>query len=178
MNYPVYPGRMGLPPNPYMPYYPQHPPPYFYPEQPFFKPEEERLEIYQNNNSAENKNNEDAEGNENIHDLLKDVLGSDKGTGYEKKPEKSETGREEDILSKLLGSESGLKEEKGEKIGEPTEDVEELRGQTLKRKGWYVAGKLNGKLTIYNEDGSVERVEMYEMGELVSTIDWDSKNGK
>lgn len=115
MNYPVYPGRMGLPPNPYMPYYPQHPPPYFYPEQPFFKPEEERLEIYQNNNSAENKNNEDAEGNENIHDLLKDVLGSDKGTGYEKKPEKSETGREEDILSKLLGSESGLKEEKGEK---------------------------------------------------------------
>lgn len=62
-----------------------------------------------------------------------------------------------------------LKEEKGEKMGEPTEDVEELRGQTLKKKGWYVAGKLNGKLTIFNEDGTVDRVEVYDMGELTST---------
>ena len=71
-----------------------------------------------------------------------------------------------------------LKEEKGTKMGEPTEDVEELRGQTLKLKGWYVAGKLNGKLTMYYEDGTVERVEMYEMGELTSTIEWDGTNGK
>ncbi|MFT4525931.1 MAG: antitoxin component YwqK of YwqJK toxin-antitoxin module [Bacteroidia bacterium] len=61
---------------------------------------------------------------------------------------------------------------------EEPETVEELHGQTLKKKGHYAAGKLNGKVTHYNEDGSVDRVEMYEMGELTSTIEWDETNGK
>ena len=61
---------------------------------------------------------------------------------------------------------------------EEAEIVEELHGQTLRKKGRFVAGKLNGKVTHYNEDGSVDRVEMYEMGELTSTIEWDETNGK
>ena len=53
--------------------------------------------------------------------------------------------------------------------------VEELRGTQLKFKGWYNNDQLNGKVTYYKEDGSVDRVEMYENGELVSTIDWEGK---
>jgi hypothetical protein len=46
--------------------------------------------------------------NNNIHEFLKDVL-ADKPPGSEKKPIKSvESGKEEDILSKLLGSEAKL----------------------------------------------------------------------
>ena len=72
-----------------------------------------------------------------------------------------------------------LKEQVSElEFQEETEIVEELQGQTLKKKGRYVAGKLNGKMTYYKEDGSVERVEMYEMGELTSTIEWDENNEK
>ena len=63
---------------------------------------------------AHNQNNQNApsfaqkeegeEEDDNIHDLLKDVLSVDKGAGNEKKPVKGEeNGREEDILSKLLG---------------------------------------------------------------------------
>ncbi len=53
--------------------------------------------------------------NNHIHEFLKDVL-AEKPPGNEKKPIKSvETGREEDILSKLLGSEAKLPESKVDK---------------------------------------------------------------
>lgn len=63
------------------------------------------------------------------------------------------------------------------KMGGPSEITEQLKGTQLKVKGWYHLGKLNGKVTHYNEDGSVERVEVWEEGELVSTIDWEGGEG-
>lgn len=59
--------------------------------------------------------------------------------------------------------------------GEETEMIEELRGTQLKVKGWYNQDQLNGKVTYYKEDGSVEKVEVWENGELMSTIDWEGK---
>lgn len=59
--------------------------------------------------------------------------------------------------------------------GEDTEMIEELRGTQLKVQGWYNNDQLNGKVTYYNEDGSVERVEVWENGEKMSTIDWEGK---
>ena len=70
------------------------------------------------------------------------------------------------------------KEEQPEMEFQEAEIVEELHGQTLKVKGRYVEDELHGKVTHYNENGSVNRVEMYEMGELTSTIEWDETNGK
>ena len=62
--------------------------------------------------------------------------------------------------------------------GEEEQMVEELRGTQLKVKGWYYNDQLNGKATYYNEDGSVDRVEVWEEGELVSTIDWEAKENE
>lgn len=62
-----------------------------------------------------------------------------------------------------------------ERPGEEDQFEEELRGTQLKEKGWYNDDKLNGKTTFYNEDGSVERVEVWENGEKMSTIDWEGK---
>lgn len=67
------------------------------------------------------------------------------------------------------------KEQQPSKPGEETEMVEELVGTQLKVSGWYNNDQLNGKVTYYNQDGSVEKVEVYENGELVSTIDWEGK---
>ncbi len=61
------------------------------------------------------------------------------------------------------------------KPGEEDEFEEQLVGTQLKVKGWYNLDQLNGKVTYYHEDGSVERVEVYENGEKVSTIDWEGK---
>ena len=115
---PMYPGR-GYPPHPYMPnpYYP--PPPYAFYDQPYpyYKPEEPERQ----NHSAPSQDKEDS----NIHDLLKDVLAGDKDPKSEKKPaKKEEEGREEDILSKLLGNESRSVPEDKEKKEQRREDRE------------------------------------------------------
>ncbi len=59
------------------------------------------------------------------------------------------------------------------KMGGPDEMEEQLVGTQMKVKGWYNLGELNGKLRHYKEDGSVDRIEVWENGELVSTIEWD-----
>ena len=61
------------------------------------------------------------------------------------------------------------------KMGGPDEVMEHLEGTQVKVKGWYHQDKLNGKVTYFNEDGSTERIEVWENGELVSTIDWEGK---
>lgn len=61
------------------------------------------------------------------------------------------------------------------KPGEEEEFEEKLVDTQLKKKGWYNADALNGKVTYYKEDGSVEKVEVWENGEKVSTIDWQGK---
>lgn len=58
------------------------------------------------------------------------------------------------------------------KMGSPDEVTEELTGTQLKTKGWYTDDLLNGKVTHYREDGSTEKVEIWENGELKSTVDW------
>lgn len=69
-----------------------------------------------------------------------------------------------------------VREEKApSRPGEEVEMIEELRGTQLKTKGWYNNDELNGKVTHYLEDGSIDRVEVWEQGELVSTIDWEAK---
>jgi antitoxin component YwqK of YwqJK toxin-antitoxin module len=64
------------------------------------------------------------------------------------------------------------------KPGEETEMIEELRGTQLKVRGWYNNDQLNGKVTHYNQDGSVNKVEVWEDGVLVSTIDWEAKGNE
>lgn len=92
---------------PYMPYY--QPPPYqghFVYDPNYYKPPEEG-EMYHNPNPNERHNSEEI--NEHIHEFLRDVLSAEKTPVNEKKPVKSgEMGREEDILSKLLGNEAKL----------------------------------------------------------------------
>ncbi len=64
------------------------------------------------------------------------------------------------------------------KMGGPDEITEQLVGTQVKTKGWYHLGELNGKVTHFNEDGSTQRVEMWEAGKLVSTIDWEAKGNE
>lgn len=61
------------------------------------------------------------------------------------------------------------------KMGEPDQLMEQLEGTQVKEKGWYNNDQLNGKVTYYNEDGSVDRVEVWEDGAKVSTIDWEGQ---
>lgn len=61
------------------------------------------------------------------------------------------------------------------KMGEPDEMQEQLEGTQVRVKGWYNNDQLNGKVTYYNEDGSVDRVEVWEDGTQVSTIDWEGQ---
>lgn len=68
-----------------------------------------------------------------------------------------------------------VREEVPGKMGGPDEITEQLVGTQVKTKGWYYNDELNGKVHHYNEDGSVERVEVWENGELISTIDWEEK---
>ena len=96
MNYPMY----GNPYPGYMPPYYQ-PNPYYYDPNYYKPPEESEMQQYQ-----QEQQNDDI--NSHIHEFLKDVL-ADKPPASEKKPVKSvEAGNEEDILSKLLGSEAKL----------------------------------------------------------------------
>ena len=64
------------------------------------------------------------------------------------------------------------------KMGGPDEFVEQLVGTKVKTKGWYHLDKFNGKVTHFNEDGSTQRVEVWENGTLVSTIDWEDKGNE
>ncbi len=54
-----------------------------------------------------------------------------------------------------------------EKDGYPEEHKETVTGQKVKRKGDYLNGKLDGKVTLYKEDGTIDREETYKEGELV-----------
>ncbi|MDC0303558.1 hypothetical protein OAL15_00960 [Flavobacteriales bacterium] len=69
-------------------------------------------------------------------------------------------------------------EETPGKMGGPDEMTEQLVGTQVKTKGWYHAGQLNGKVTHFKEDGSTQRVEVWEDGTLVSTIDWEVKGNE
>ncbi len=61
------------------------------------------------------------------------------------------------------------------KMDGPTEITEQLVGTKVKMSGWYHEDKLNGKVTYFKEDGSTERVEVWEEGALISTINWEGK---
>lgn len=60
------------------------------------------------------------------------------------------------------------------KLGGPDEIEEQLVGTQVKVKGWYNEGKLNGKSHHYKADGSVDRIEEWENGTLISTIEWEA----
>jgi antitoxin component YwqK of YwqJK toxin-antitoxin module len=45
--------------------------------------------------------------------------------------------------------------------------VQKLYGTQIRRKGKYRNGKLHGEVITYGEDGSVEKIETYDMGNLV-----------
>ena len=62
------------------------------------------------------------------------------------------------------------------KMGEPDDVEQKLTGTQLKMNGWYSNDQLNGKVTYYKEDGAIDRIEVYENGTLVSTIEWDGKS--
>lgn len=64
------------------------------------------------------------------------------------------------------------------KMGGPDEVVEHLEGTQVKMKGWYHLDQLNGKVTYFNKDGSTQRVEVWENGMLVSTIDWEAEQNE
>lgn len=68
-----------------------------------------------------------------------------------------------------------VKEEVPGKLDGPDEVKEHLQGTQVKMKGWYNQDQLNGKVTYFNEDGSTQRVEVWEDGTLVSTINWEGK---
>ena len=63
-------------------------------------------------------------------------------------------------------------------MGGPDEVTEHLEGTQVKTKGWYHKGELNGKVTYFNEDGSTQRVEVWENGTMVSSIDWEAKGNE
>jgi antitoxin component YwqK of YwqJK toxin-antitoxin module len=60
-------------------------------------------------------------------------------------------------------------------MGGPDEVVEQLTGTQLRVKGYYNEDVLNGKVTHYKQDGSIDKVEIWENGELKSSIDWEGK---
>ncbi|MFT4982683.1 MAG: antitoxin component YwqK of YwqJK toxin-antitoxin module [Bacteroidia bacterium] len=64
------------------------------------------------------------------------------------------------------------------KMGGADEIVEQLVDTKVKTKGWYHLDQLNGKVTHFNEDASTLRVEVWENGTLVSTIDWEEKGNE
>jgi len=69
-------------------------------------------------------------------------------------------------------------EETPGKMDGPDEITQQLVGTQVKMKGWYHEDQLNGKVTYYNEDGSTKRVEVWENGKLISTIDWEAKGNE
>jgi len=64
------------------------------------------------------------------------------------------------------------------KMGGPDEVEEKLVGTKTKVKGWYLEGQYNGKVTHFKEDGSTDKIEVWENGALVSTINWDGKGNE
>ena len=48
----------------------------------------------------------------------------------------------------------------------PADKKQVFVGQKIQREGNYYNDKLNGKITYYKEDGSIDRVEIYKMGVL------------
>lgn len=71
-----------------------------------------------------------------------------------------------------------VREEIPGKMGGPDEIQERLEGTKMKVKGWYLNDQLNGKVTYFKEDGGTDRIEVWENGELVSTINWDGKGNE
>lgn len=68
-----------------------------------------------------------------------------------------------------------VSETKPATMGGPDEVVEQLTGTQLRVKGYYNEDVLNGKVTHYKQDGSIDKVEIWENGELKSSIDWEGK---
>jgi len=85
-------------------------------------------------------------------------------------------GKREGEFKEFYNAGEWVKEETAGKFGGPDEVTEHLEGTQVKMKGWYHLDQLNGKVTYFNEDGSTQRVEVWENGTLVSTIDWEAKN--
>ena len=143
------------------PYYPPHPYPYYdQPPYPYYKPEEPE----RSNHSVPPQDKED---DNNIHDLLKDVLASDKDSRNEKKPaKKQDEDGEEDILSKLLGNESkGLAEEKEAKSDKKEQKREDREPSWMGFLTW------NGQKRV-GVDGHSSKVELEDYSiNIKSTID-------
>lgn len=84
-------------------------------------------------------------------------------------------GKKEGEFKEFYEKGEWVQEEIPGKMGGPDELMEHLEGTQVKVMGWYHEDQLNGKVTYYNEDGSTDRIEVYENGALVSTIDWEGK---
>lgn len=82
-------------------------------------------------------------------------------------------GKKNGEFSEFYDKGEWVSEEVPGKFDGPKEVVQHLEGTQVKMKGWYLDDQLNGKVTYYKEDGSVDRVEVWENGTLVSTIDWE-----
>jgi antitoxin component YwqK of YwqJK toxin-antitoxin module len=54
-----------------------------------------------------------------------------------------------------------------EKDGYPEEQEESIVGQKTKRQGQYLNDKLEGKVTYYKEDGTIEKEETYKEGVMI-----------
>lgn len=87
-------------------------------------------------------------------------------------------GKREGEFKEFYNAGEWVREETPGKMGGPDEIMEHLVGTQVKMKGWYHDDKLNGKVTYFNEDGSTQRVEVWENGTLVSTIDWEAKENE
>ena len=87
-------------------------------------------------------------------------------------------GKKEGEFTEYYNAGEWVHEETPGKMGGPDEITEQLVGTKVKMKGWYHEDQLNGKVTYYNEDGSTQRVEVWENGTLISTIDWEAKGNE
>ena len=82
-------------------YYPPPPPPPGYPHQPYYYDQQNPYYKPEGQHHSSEAND-----SENVHDFLKNVLAEKDDPTHEKKPTKGEVGKEQDILSELLGSEA------------------------------------------------------------------------
>ena len=87
-------------------------------------------------------------------------------------------GKREGEFKEFYNAGEWVREEIPSKMGGPDEVMEHLKGTQVKVKGWYHEDQLNGKVTYFKEDGSTQRVEVWENGTLISTIDWEAKGNE
>ncbi|MCF8278574.1 MAG: hypothetical protein K9J17_17735 [Flavobacteriales bacterium] len=82
-------------------------------------------------------------------------------------------GKKEGEFKEYYDKGQWVREETPGKMGGPDEITEHLEGTQVKVQGWYHEDQYNGKVTYFKEDGSTDKVEVWENGTLVSTIDWE-----